>query len=349
MDLRSWLSTVKGTTTPGKQGQSAKALADLTKDRIRSAANAFFTNLWRLEGPRSRGAPTIESKQREAARDKLVERCVSEYDIEQAPKLEGGVAVKEAMREQVEVWWNQSETAEAMRQENSWGTDGTVEVQGRRKSSKAVGGSAASATCVHEDTERAPAENDVSEAETVRYGYRDPSLDLLRRAYLHLWSTKGEHVGWTNHGQHTQKCQASLVDPLPERTFYRWLNLEKEAFSRPVGTDDELDFLKRPIRHQSQISGMQAQLAADRAFAQGTRQTKEPELKTVRGCPFLFHPVWYPDLIQLCNESLDSLAFGPDMVLSFAAEIYASKMNIPQEEALMYTPSMKQRARTHAR
>ena len=45
MDLRSWLSTAKGTTTPGNQGQSAKALADLTKDRIRSAANAFFTKL----------------------------------------------------------------------------------------------------------------------------------------------------------------------------------------------------------------------------------------------------------------------------------------------------------------
>ena len=120
MDLRSWLSTAKG-TTPGNQGQSAKALAVLTKERIHSAANDFFTKLWGLEGPRSRGAPTMESKAREAARDKLVQTCVSEYDIEQAPKHEGGFAVKEAMREQVEVWWNQSATAEAMRQENSWG------------------------------------------------------------------------------------------------------------------------------------------------------------------------------------------------------------------------------------
>ena len=80
MDLRSWLSTAKGTTTPGNQGQSAKALADLTKDRIRSAANAFFTKLWGLEGPRSRGAPTVESKGREAARDKLVETCQERYE-----------------------------------------------------------------------------------------------------------------------------------------------------------------------------------------------------------------------------------------------------------------------------
>ena len=41
----------------------------------------------------------------------------------------------------------------------------------------------------------------------------------------------------------------------------------------------------------------------------------------------------------MCNASLDMLGFGPEMVLAFATDIYATKMLIDDKDAPMYTPS----------
>ena len=32
-----------------------------------------------------------------------------------------------------------------------------------------------------------------------------------------------------------------------------------------------------------------------------------PDSKAALGCAYMFSPVWYPDIIEVCNESLDSL------------------------------------------
>jgi hypothetical protein len=89
----------------------------------------------------------------------------------------------------------------------------------------------------------------------VKYGYKDQSLDLLRRSYFHLWDKTGDHIGWRNWSAHSEKCTDAGIDSLPERTFYRWLGIEKTAHGKPKAGDEQLDFLHRPIRHQSQISG----------------------------------------------------------------------------------------------
>ena len=36
----------------------------------------------------------------------------------------------------------------------------------------------------------------VDEDEHRRYGYKDPVIELLHRSYMHIWGTKGEHIGW---------------------------------------------------------------------------------------------------------------------------------------------------------
>ena len=40
---------------------------------------------------------------------------------------------------------------------------------------------------------------------------------------------------------------------------------------------------------------------------------KEPALRTKNGVSFAFSPEWYPDLVKMCNSSLDMFGFGPEM------------------------------------
>ena len=181
---------------------------------------------------------------------------------------------------------------------------------------------------------------DVDE-ETVKYGYKDPSLDLLRRSYLHLWDKTGDHIGWRNWSAHSDKCRDAGIDSLPERTFYRWLGIEKTSHGKPKAGDEQLDVVHQPIQHQSQISGFLERVHADRVQAQNTIQTTEPVLTDKNGCPFLFSPEWYPELMNMCNDSLDLLGFGPELVLAFATSIYGRKMELSHEEASMYTPSIQ--------
>jgi hypothetical protein len=43
------------------------------------------------------------------------------------------------------------------------------------------------------------------EEETVKYGYKDPSLDLLRHSYFHIWVKNDQHIGWHSFAQHKEK------------------------------------------------------------------------------------------------------------------------------------------------
>ena len=45
--------------------------------------------------------------------------------------------------------------------------------------------------------------------------------------------------------------------------------------------------------------------------------------------------------MKMCNDSLDLLGFGPELVLAFATSIYGRKMELSHEEASMYTPSIQ--------
>ncbi len=47
------------------------------------------------------------------------------------------------MTVQVEEWWNSSDVAASLREENAWGVDGTVAVVGKREKCVPSGGSAA--------------------------------------------------------------------------------------------------------------------------------------------------------------------------------------------------------------
>ena len=58
------------------------------------------------------------------------------------------------------------------------------------------------------------------EEETVKYGYKDPSQDLLHHSYFHIWVKNGQHIGWLSFDQNKHKCITVDINPLPERTFY---------------------------------------------------------------------------------------------------------------------------------
>jgi hypothetical protein len=251
-----------------------------------------------------------------------------------APIGDSGIEIKSRMKMRVHGWWNSSEQAASLRKDNEWGADGTVAVSGRRKPCLPAGGCAAP----KHDQQTSQECADVDE-ETVKYGYKDPSLDLLRRSYFHIWDKNGQHIGCRSFAQHKEECIAADINPLPERTFYRWRTTEENTFKNSEVFDVNLHFLSRPIRHQSQISGFHNQLGADRTYGRDTMVDKEPVLCTKNGRSFAFSPEWYPDLVKMCNAGLNMLGFGPEMVLAFATDIYATKMLIDEKDAPMYTPS----------
>ena len=57
---------------------------------------------------------------------------VEKYDTVTVPSGEGQVVRKE-MTVQVEQWWNSSDVATSLREENVWDSDDTVDVVGKRK------------------------------------------------------------------------------------------------------------------------------------------------------------------------------------------------------------------------
>jgi hypothetical protein len=206
------------------------------------------------------------------------------------------------MTVQVEQGWNTSDVVASLREENTWVVDDTVPVVGKRKKCVAPGGSTAPTETVEHDEQTLLLDDCTHvEEETVKYGYKDPSLDLLRRSYFHIWGKNGQHIGWSCFAQHKENFITTDINPLPERTIYRWRTTEENVFKRSEVFDVRLHFLSRSIRHQSQISVFRNQLGADRPYVRGTMVDKEPVLRTKNGRSFAFSPEWYPDLVKMCN------------------------------------------------
>jgi hypothetical protein len=54
--MKKWLATAK----PGNRGESLRALQEVSKERITSVTDQYFTNLWRVGESQGRDAPSIE-------------------------------------------------------------------------------------------------------------------------------------------------------------------------------------------------------------------------------------------------------------------------------------------------
>jgi hypothetical protein len=61
--MKKWFQTAK----PDDRGESLRALQEVSKERITSVANQYFTNLWGVGGSQGRGAPSIEYRDRHKA------------------------------------------------------------------------------------------------------------------------------------------------------------------------------------------------------------------------------------------------------------------------------------------
>jgi hypothetical protein len=129
--MKKWLATAK----PGNRGESLRALQEVSKERITSVADQYFTNLCRVGTSQGRGAPSIEYRDQQKAKEACVKDFVEKYDTVTAPSGEGQ-AVRKEMTVQVEQWWNSSDVAAFLREENAWGADGTVAVVGKKKKKK---------------------------------------------------------------------------------------------------------------------------------------------------------------------------------------------------------------------
>jgi hypothetical protein len=60
------------------------------RQEAKDAASSFFTDLWRLNGDRPRGAQSKEYLERVGARELLVASYVSSYDVSSNPTVEEG-------------------------------------------------------------------------------------------------------------------------------------------------------------------------------------------------------------------------------------------------------------------
>ena len=79
-EMRVWL----GTATPGQKGQTRGPVSECdvdVREEVRETVKCYFTDLWRLNGDRPRGAPSKEYLARVGARDLLVASYVSSYDV----------------------------------------------------------------------------------------------------------------------------------------------------------------------------------------------------------------------------------------------------------------------------
>jgi len=50
-------------------------------------------------------------------------------------------------------------------------------------------------------------------------------------------------------------------------------------------------------------------------------------------------PLWYPQLISMAEESLESMGFVPETIVICSTQFFSEKMSLPVEEASFYTPS----------
>jgi hypothetical protein len=74
--MKKWLATSK----PGNQGESLRTLQEVSKERITSVPDQYFTNLCRVGTSRGRGAPSIEYRDRQNDKETCVKTFVEKYD-----------------------------------------------------------------------------------------------------------------------------------------------------------------------------------------------------------------------------------------------------------------------------
>ncbi len=91
----------------------------------------YFTNLCRVGGSQSRGAPSIDYRDRQKTKEVCVKTFVEKYDMVTDPSGEGH-SVKREMTVQVEQWWNSSDLVASLRLENVWDTDTGYSCCGRK-------------------------------------------------------------------------------------------------------------------------------------------------------------------------------------------------------------------------
>jgi hypothetical protein len=66
--MKKWLEIGK----PDNRGESLRALQEVSKQRITSISDHYFTNLWRVGGSQGRGAPSIEYRDRQKAKEWVI-------------------------------------------------------------------------------------------------------------------------------------------------------------------------------------------------------------------------------------------------------------------------------------
>jgi hypothetical protein len=82
--MKKWLETAK----PDNRGESLRALQEVSKQRITSVADHYFTNLWRVGGSQGRGVPSIEYRDRQKAKEACVKNFVEKYDTVTDPSCQ---------------------------------------------------------------------------------------------------------------------------------------------------------------------------------------------------------------------------------------------------------------------
>jgi hypothetical protein len=66
--MKKWLATTK----PDNRGESLRELQQVSKERITSVADQYFTNLWGVGESQGRGAPSIEYMDRQKTKTACV-------------------------------------------------------------------------------------------------------------------------------------------------------------------------------------------------------------------------------------------------------------------------------------
>jgi len=82
--MRKWLATA-GSGDSGKTRPPEVAREEDVRQHATGAASCYFTDLWKLNAQKQRGAPSKEFAQRERARSTLVAAYMASYDVSTNP------------------------------------------------------------------------------------------------------------------------------------------------------------------------------------------------------------------------------------------------------------------------
>ena len=121
--MRKWLATA-GSGDSGKTRPPEAAREEDVRQQATGAASCYFTDLWKLNAQKQRGAPSKEFAERERARRTLVAAYMASYDVSTNPIAADGEKMKSVQnrrRTQVEEWWHSTAgEAEQLRVANKW-------------------------------------------------------------------------------------------------------------------------------------------------------------------------------------------------------------------------------------